>query len=156
MRYPSDPRALARKHLERRLAPLRAADLSRPPRGWIRALRDSLGMTAAQLAARIGVSQPRIAVLEKAEASGNVTLASLREAAEGLGCTFVYALVPNAPLDDMLRARAGAAADLQLTRTHQTMMLENQALEPAELRAERERLVEEMLRGDLRRLWDTP
>jgi len=113
-------------------------------------------MTATQLATRIGVSQPRIAGLEKAEVSGNVTLASLREAAEGLGCTFVYAFVPTAPLDEMLRQRARAAADLQLARTHHTMMLENQALEPAELRAERERLVEDMLRGDLRRLWDRP
>lgn len=151
-----DPKALARKHLERRLAPLRAADLARPPRGWIRALRDALGMTATQLAARIGVSQPRIAGLEKAEVSGNVTLATLREAAEGLDCTLVYAFVPNAPLDEMLRERARAAADLQLARTHHTMMLENQALEPADLRAERERLVEDMLRGDLRRLWDRP
>ena len=151
-----DPKALARKHLERRLGPIRTADLARPPRGWIRALRDALGMTATQLATRIGVSQPRIAGLEKAEVSGNVTLASLREAAEGLGCTFVYAFVPTAPLDEILRQRARAAADLQLARTHHTMMLENQALEPAELRAERERLVEDMLRGDLRRLWDRP
>lgn len=148
-----DKKALARKHLERRISPLREIDLTRPPRGWIRALRDSLGMTAAQLGDRIGVSQPRIAMLEKAEVSGNVTLASLRQAAEGLGCTFVYALVPNAPLDEILRERARRAAELQLARTHHTMKLENQELEPDELRAERERLVEDMLRGDLSRLW---
>jgi predicted DNA-binding mobile mystery protein A len=148
-----DKKALARKHLERRISPLRERDLTRPPRGWIRALRDSLGMTAAQLGDRIGVSQPRIAMLEKAEVSGNVTLASLRQAAEGLGCTFVYALVPNAPLDEILRERARRAAELQLARTHHTMKLENQELEPDELRAERERLVEDMLRGDLSRLW---
>ena len=156
MSYKADQKALGRKHLERRLAPFRTADLARPSRGWIRALRDALGMTATQLANRIGVSQPRIAVLEKAEISGNVTLTTLRQAAEGLGCTLMYAFVPNEPLDDMLRDRARAVADKQLARTHHTMKLENQALEPAELKTERERLVDELLRGDLRRLWDAP
>lgn len=148
---------LARKHLERRLAPLRTAEeLARPARGWIRALRDALGMTTAQLAARIGVSQPRVIALEQAEARHAVTLATLQQAAAGLGCTLVYALVPNKPLEQMLRDRAGDIADLQLARTHHTMLLENQALDAAGLDAERERLIDVLLRGNPRRLWDTP
>jgi predicted DNA-binding mobile mystery protein A len=151
------PRILARKHIERRLAPLRDADgLARPAQGWVRAIRDALGMTAAQLAARTGVTQPRIAALEKAEVAGAVTLATLRHVAEGLGCTLVYALVPNEPLDAMLLDRARTLADQQLARTHHTMTLENQALEPAELNAERERLIDELMRGDPRRLWARP
>jgi len=147
-------RLLARKHLERRLAPLREAEgLVRPAQGWVRAIRDALGMTAAQLAVRIGVTQPRIAALEKAEVTGAVTLESLRRTAEGLGCTFVYAFIPTQPLDDMLRVRAVALAEQQLMRTHHTMKLENQALEPAELKEERERLIREFMHGDYRRLW---
>ena len=148
--------ALARKHLDQRLAPLRQADgLLRPPRGWLRAIRDALGMTTAQLAERIHVDQSRITRLEKAEVAGSVTLRTLRQAAEGLGCTLVYALVPNQPLDEMLRLRAGEVADRQITRTDQTMRLENQALAKRDLQAERERLVDALLKENPRRLWDT-
>jgi predicted DNA-binding mobile mystery protein A len=149
--------AVARKHLDQRLAPLRHADgLARPPRGWIRAIRDALGMTTAQLAKRIHVDQSRIPRLEKAEVEGSVTLKTLRQAAEGLGCTLVYALVPNQRLDGMLRERAGDIADRQIARTDQTMKLENQALTKRDLKAERERLIEALLKENPRRLWDGP
>jgi predicted DNA-binding mobile mystery protein A len=157
MAYKKDTTPLARKHLERRLAPLRKAnDLARPPRGWIKAIREALGMTTAQLAQRINLTQPRVPQLEKAEVEGGVTLKTLRQVAEGLNCTLVYALVPKQPLDHMLAERARQLAGEQIARTHQTMKLENQALEPRELKAERTRLADELLRGDPRRLWDAP
>ena len=45
-------------------------ELARPPRGWLRAIREALGMTGAQLAARLKVSQPRIVEMENAEQRG--------------------------------------------------------------------------------------
>jgi len=148
---------VARRHLDQRLASLRQAEgLARPPRGWLRAIRDALGMTTAQLAKRIHVSQPRITRLEQAEVAGSVTLNTLRQAAEGLDCTLVYALVPNQPLDSMLRQRAGEIADRQIGRTDQTMRLENQALTKRDLMAERDRLVDALLKENPRRLWDAP
>jgi predicted DNA-binding mobile mystery protein A len=149
--------ALARKQLDRRLGPLRQpGGLSPPEKGWLRAVRDALGMTASQFAKRIGVTQPRISALEKAEADGAVTLATLRHAAEGLGCTLVYALVPNQSLDGMLEERAREIVACELARTHHTMILENQALEPAELEAQRERLIAQLIQDNPRRLWETP
>lgn len=157
MSHNSDQAALARKQLDRRLAPLRKAEgLTRPPRGWIRAIRDALGMTTAQLAQRIGVSQPRVVRLEKAEAEDSVTLATLRQAAEAMDCTLAYVLLPNQPLDALVMERARELADQQLARTHHTMTLENQSLDARDLKAERERLVDELLRGDPARLWDGP
>ena len=149
--------ALARKHLEQRLAPLRQADgLTPPPRGWIRAIRDALGMTSTQLAERIGLDQSRIPRLERAEVEGAITLRSLRHVAEGLGCTVIYTLAPIRPLEETLRDRAGEIADRQIVRTHHTMKLENQALGARELKAERERLIEALMAGNPRRLWDSP
>ena len=149
--------SLARKHLDQRLAPLREAEgFVRPPRGWLRAMRDALGMTTAQLAKRIGVDQSRITRLEQAEVDGSVTLKTLRQAAEGLGCTLVYALVPKQSLDEMLHERAGEIADRQIARTDQTMTLENQALSKRALLAERERVIEAILKENPRRLWDAP
>jgi predicted DNA-binding mobile mystery protein A len=149
--------SLARKHLDQRVAPLRRAEsLARPPRGWLRAIRDALGMTTTQLAKRIHVSQSRITRLEQAEMEGSVTLKTLAQAAEGLGCTLVYALVPKESLDTMLRARAGEVADRQIACADQTMKREKQALSKSRLKAERERLIEALLQGNLRRLWDAP
>ena len=151
-----DTKALARKHLDRRLAALRRTnDFVRPPRGWIRAIREALGMTTAQLAARIGVSQSRIPRIEKGEVQDTITLKTLRAIAKGMDCQLVYALVPNYKLEQMVRRRVAVVADQQLARTHQTMKLENQALSERDLDAERARLFRELLEGDLRRLWDT-
>jgi len=147
--------ALARRNLDKRLAPLRrSAAFMRPPRGWVRAIRDALGMTAGQLADRLGVSQPRVTALERNEIEDRLTLGKLRQAAEALDCTLVYALVPNRPLGAMVEERARALADRQLARIHHTMRLEDQALTAEDLAAERERLVAEYLRGNPRRLWD--
>lgn len=157
MRSKLNTKALARKNLDRRLASLRKTnDLARPPRGWIRAIREALGMTTAQLAARTGVSQSRIPRIEKGEIEDTITLKTLRAIAQGMDCQLVYALVPNYELEQMVRHRAAVVADQQLARTHQTMKLENQALLGRDLDAERARLFRDLLEGDLRRLWDKP
>lgn len=145
---------LARKHLERKLSPLREIELTPPARGWLRALREALGMSGAQLAARLRVVPSRVSALEKAEATGGTTIKSMREAAEAMGCAFVYAIVPTKPLDELRRARAGALADAELARVHHTMRLEDQALDARDLADARERLIAAYLDGPARRLWD--
>ena len=148
------PDQLARKQIERKLSPLRFIELSPPSRGWIRALRDALGMTGAQLAARLHVVPSRITALEKAEVAGSASLKTMRDAAEAMGCTFVYALVPAQPLDELRRARAVALADAELARVHHTMQLEDQALDARDLADAHARLIDAYLDGNARRLWD--
>ena len=41
--------------------------LQRPPRGWVKAIREALGMTTGQLARRLGVSQRAVVLLERSE-----------------------------------------------------------------------------------------
>lgn len=149
--------SLARKHLDRRLAPLRdRADLTRPPKGWVRAIRDALGMTTRQLGARLDRAHTSVVVLEKHEAADAISLGQLRKAAEALDCTLVYALVPNKSLDEILRERAAKVAERELASVNHTMALENQGVDRQSLAAERERLIEELLRGNPSRLWDEP
>jgi predicted DNA-binding mobile mystery protein A len=145
---------LARKNLDRRLAPLRAEPLIAPPSGWIKAIREALGMTAAQLARRMGVVQSRVSALEKAEMHGTPSLKTLRQAAEAMDCVLVYAIVPRTSLDQIVRNQAAKKAGVELARHHHTMRLENQAMDQRDLAAERERLVADMLAGSLRRVWD--
>jgi len=52
----------------------------------------------------------------------------------------------------MVKDRARHVADQQLSRTDQTMRLENQALSTARMERAREDLAEDMLSND-RRLW---
>jgi predicted DNA-binding mobile mystery protein A len=144
----------AARALDARLTLVRNWSVDRPPRGWLRAIRDALGLTTKQFAMRLGVSQPRVVALEKGEMEETVTLASLRRAAEALDCKLVYAFVPNRPLVDTLRERAEKVADAQMARLHHTMRLENQALTMSDQRRQREILIDELLRGSPRRLWD--
>ena len=102
--------------------------LARPQRGWIKAIREGLGMTSAQLATRMGIRQPSVAELEKSEAEKRITLASLERVAEALDCRLVYMLVPNQPLSERLTKRANEMAEEQLAAVNQTMKLEKQSV----------------------------
>ena len=146
--------ALARKHLDRRLAPLRDLQLAPPPRGWVRAIRDALGISSRQLAARMQAAPSRIPAIEKAEVTGSTTIRTLREAAAALDCTFVYAFVPTKSLDAILRERAAQKVGDDISRLDHTMRLENQALQKADLEDEKSRMIELMLAGSPRRLWE--
>lgn len=143
------------RHLDQRFGTIRPlTKLQRPPKGWLRAIRDALGMTTAQLGRRLGVSQPRIVELEKAEMSGSVTLHSLQRAAEALGCRLVYVLVPDRPLAETVRKRAEEIADHRSSAVEHTMRLEDQGVRDKKAARElRERVIEELLRRPAR-LWD--
>lgn len=143
------------RHLDKRFSSLRpVAKVQRPPKGWIRAIRDALGMTTTQFARRLGVSQPRIVELEKSEQGGNVTLNTLQRAAEALGCRLVYVLVPERPLAEVVRDRAELIAERQSKAVEHTMRLEDQAVrDKRAARALREQAIDDLLKRPAR-LWD--
>ena len=147
---------VAAEQLDRRFAEMNADAFARPPRGWIRAIRDGLGMTTAQLARRMGVTQPRISELERSEASGHITIQSLERAAEAMGCQLVYALAPIKPLTDTIQARAMALAERQLASIEQTMRLENQGVSDAARHNEAMQRLISALVSKPARLWDEP
>jgi len=145
----------AYEQLDRRFNELKPlTQTTRPSRGWIRAIREAIGMTTAQLAKRLGVHQPRVIELERGEATGNITVRTLERAAEALGCRLVYTLVPMEPLTDTIRKRASAIADQQLASVEQTMRLEAQSVNDKTIhQAAHQQLVEQLLRWPAR-LWD--
>jgi predicted DNA-binding mobile mystery protein A len=119
--------AQSRAHLDKRFKQIQPVKrYAAPVHGWIKAVRGALGMSTAQLAARLGVKQPSIVALEQSEAKGTIELATLRRAAEALGCTLVYALVPNKPLESTVRERARVFAQHRRDAVEHTMLLENQ------------------------------
>lgn len=140
----SDDTKRAREALDQRLRQLGpAARFAVPRLGWIRAVRDALGMTAADLGRRMAITDASVRSLEKKEVSGGVRLSSLRRAAEAMDCTFVYAFIPNSSLQQTVERQAAAVLNEQLSRVHQTMALEAQEGEPLpdSVRAQLEALI---------------
>lgn len=147
-------RASARRHLDKRLNILENSDvLSRPPRGWIKAIREALGMTTAQLGARMGVSQPRAVAIEKAEESGSITLNSLKRSARALDCRLVYALAPRKSLESLVYDRARALAEKHLRSTSHTMALEDQSVDEADEMMQLDMLIRKLLEQSGSALW---
>ena len=148
-------RAMARKKLDKRLSRLQNVDiLARPPRGWIKAIREAFGMTSAQLGKRLGVSQPRVLGIEKAEVSGSITLDTLERAARALDCRLVYALVPRESLESLVEDRALELAKDRLRATSHSMALENQQVDENDEQEHLERLVQRLLNQPGSVLWE--
>jgi predicted DNA-binding mobile mystery protein A len=147
---------LRMQQLETTLQPFRqTADLPTPPHGWIRAIREALGMTSAQLARRLGrKASQSVTDIQDSETLGTIKLNTLREAAEAMGCRLVYAIVPVKPIDELRRERALDIARRTLGPATHSMRLEAQGLGPTEEQRAQDRLVEELLRTRPRRLWD--
>jgi predicted DNA-binding mobile mystery protein A len=149
--------SIAAIQLDRRLSEIRTAlsAAERPPRGWIKAIREALGMTTAQLGKAMGLSQSRVTELERAEATRNVTLHSLERAAEALDCRLVYVLVPNRSLEERLLEKADEVAELRLAAVDQTMRLEKQGVVDRKQRsAMKQQIIAQLLERPAR-LWRT-
>jgi len=102
------------KQIDRTLESFTAAkDSSRPQKGWLRAVREATGVSIRQMAMRLKKAPTLVAKLEKSEAEYRITLGSLRDAADALGCRLVYAIVP---WDRSLEDRAAEMAERHLWR----------------------------------------
>ena len=144
--------ARSRSHLDRRFKQLGPATrYASPVRGWINAIREALGMSTAQLAKRLGVKQPSVVALQQSEAKGTIELATLRRVAAALDCTLVYALVPNKPLEAIVRDRARTFARRRLEPVEHSMLLEDQKVMGKDAGA---RLDEIMRETNPRLFWD--
>ncbi|MCU1486619.1 MAG: HTH-Family Transcriptional Regulator [Actinomycetia bacterium] len=123
----------ARRQLDARFERLRPLlQERRPPRGWVRAVRDALGMSTAELAKRMGVAQTRISAIERGEAEGTIKVDTLRRAADALDCDLVYVFVPRTTLDEAVQAQARRKATAHLRRVAHTMRLEDQAVDSSD------------------------
>jgi predicted DNA-binding mobile mystery protein A len=151
----SIPKQRARQRLDERLLALKPEDrFHAPPKGWLRAIRDAVGMTGVQFAKRLGIRPQSVEALEKSEATGAIQLKTLRRAAEALDCRLVYALVPNDSLSAMVDARARKLAMHDLGRVAHTMKLEAQGTSDDDLEARVAAYIRDVLKD--RDLWREP
>ncbi len=146
---------LIRQQLEITLQKFRPLlDISMPPKGWIRAVRDALGMNGRQLADRLNVTRQRAALIEKDELGSSATLKTMRRVAESLDCVFVYALVPRISLKHTLLEQAKRVVKKRLARVSHTMMLENQELSDIDQEQALNDMVKELIETQPSTFWD--
>jgi predicted DNA-binding mobile mystery protein A len=144
-------RQLARRRLDDRLALSRKADLTPPRAGWLRAIRDALGMPARYLSDELGVNTNAVFAMERSEQAGTIRLDTLRRAADALDCDVIYALVPRSSLAGTVEAAATRALRRNTEAVRRTMILEDQSLDTDELAAQERVLLNELI--DSRDLW---
>lgn len=68
---------------------------SKPAGGWLRAVRQGLGLAQAGVAKKASLTQQAYAQFERGEARGTLSIGNLQRAAEAMDCELVYYLVPR-------------------------------------------------------------
>jgi len=145
---------LKQRQLDAGLTHWRSAELpARPPAGWIKAIREALGMSAAYLAKRLGVVPSTVLRLEASEADDTITLGSLRRAAAALDCELQYALVPKQTIAQALEAQANKVARERMAAVAHSMALEAQATSSEAVDTQVQEMADSLLHGSRRELW---
>lgn len=148
---------LALRQLDRRLskAATVAVELVPPKQGWLRTVREALGMSLRQVSERCGVRPQSVAAGEKAEAKGTASLATIERLAQAMDAKLVYAIVPTSgSLEAALHARARLVAARILRTTAHTMALEEQGLSKDEIESQIEDLARDVLAFSRDLLWE--
>lgn len=146
----------ARRVLDKRFNEMKPYDpFACPPKGWIRAIRDALGMTTTQLAKRMHISQPTLYEYEKRESEGTITLNSLEKAAQAMGCRLIYAIVPQESLEEIIRKQAEKIAREMFSKVEHSMSLEKQEVSAEERKVQFDKFVDKVVK-ETRLIWDEP
>ena len=116
------------EQLENKLSGFSTAQkVVKPPIGWLKAVRVSLGMSLQQLADKLSITKQSVQEIELREKEGTITLKNLREAANALDMQLVYGLVPkDGSLEKLIDRKARELATRIVSRTSNTMKLEDQ------------------------------
>lgn len=124
-----------RRQLDDQLSNLRSQQLPiRPEQGWIRTIRQALGMSLRQLGERAGMTKASAAQMERREADGTVTLNSIRKLAAAMEADLYYVVLPHRRLEETVQRRAEVMARRLAREVSDSMALEDQATSEDRLR----------------------
>lgn len=118
--------SLRRAQLDDFFLTLRKLNLTKPRSGWVKEIREALGMSMADLAHRMNTIKQRVERIEKDEVSEKVTLQTMSKVAEAMDCEFVYFYVPKKSLQESIELQAERIAKEMLGIVDRTMKLEKQ------------------------------
>jgi predicted DNA-binding mobile mystery protein A len=116
-------------------------DLKQPAEGWISGVRKALGMSLADLGKRVNKTRSTVSSIERSEKGGRATIQSMNTLAEGMGCKFVYAIIPpDGDIEEVMMAHARKKARALVNQASTHMALEKQSLSAETINDEIERI----------------
>jgi len=131
----TDRHAETRKKLDETLLAFRVARTAAgETAGWLRAVRQAVGMPVDEVARRLGVCRWEVFRLEKSESESRIMLGTLRRAAAALDCELVYALAPREGTLEELAAMHKAAHEKAREESHEKRRAEAKAREETVLK----------------------
>jgi predicted DNA-binding mobile mystery protein A len=126
-----------------------------PPIGWIKAIRNGIGMSMEQLGKKLSITKQGVMDIEKREKEGAITIKSLQEIAKAMDMKLVYGFVPNeGDLEQMIETRAIEMAKKIVERTSNTMKLEDQANSKKRIEKAIKERASEIINKTPKILWD--
>ncbi len=126
-----------------------------PPKGWIYTLRTSLGMSMRQLGKIANITPQGVMDIESREKEGNITIAALKQLGKHLNMKLVYGFVPlDGSLQQKIDKQALAMAKKIISRTSNSMTLEDQKVNPAMLSKSIKAKAQEIKQNNLKSLWE--
>jgi predicted DNA-binding mobile mystery protein A len=126
-----------------------------PPIGWIKAIRNGIGMSMEQLGKKLSITKQGVMDIEKRENEGAITIKSMKEIAMAMDMQFVYGFVPKAgSLEQMIETRALEIASKIVERTSTTMKLEDQANSKERVEKAIKERASEIINKTPKILWD--
>ena len=144
-----DDKKLLRRSYQKKFDNFKTAIIDMPKQGWIKTIREFLGMTTTQLAKRLDISQPRVIKMENNE--NNLKISTLEKIADAMGCDLVYTFVPRKNINDILNEQAKKKAQKILNKVNLNMSLENQLSTSEELAQD---IVDDLLNNNVSKIWD--
>lgn len=144
------------EQLDRKLKPFReTSNIQVPVRGWIHSIRKTLNMTLHQLGNRLNITSQGVKRIEEREATGSISLKSLREVGKALDMQFVYGFVPNeSSIEKLVELKARQLAKKIVLRTSHNMELEDQGNSQERINLAIEELTSDLQREMHKSLWD--
>ena len=97
----------------------------------IKEIRKALLMSSKQLANKLGKANSTQSELESREATGSITIKSLQEIAESLGCDFYYEFKPKKPIEEILLDQA--VKEVRRELDNHTLYSESEILDDARI-----------------------
>jgi predicted DNA-binding mobile mystery protein A len=126
-----------------------------PPIGWIKAIRNGIGMSMEQLGKKLSITKQGVMDIEKREKEGAITINSMQEIAKAMDTQFVYGFVPKAgSLEQMIEMRALEIATKIVERTSTSMKLEDQANSKERIENAIKERASEIINRTPKILWD--
>ena len=145
-----DARVLQIRALDKKTSGLKSANNIIPRgSGWINTVREAIGMTARQLAVRLGVTQPRITKMESNE--NNLKLSTIKKIAEAMNCEFVYYFKPQTTFQNLVETQAQKKAAEILGTVNINMALEAQEISADDASKD---FATDLINTKIKQIWD--